>query len=413
MVVVGVALSAVLWQRTHQAQFVHEIPWAGTGVWLRAETHVHTRFSDGNHTVNEVVDRAVANGCDVIAITDHTDAKMKAATPEYHAAIAAARARHPQLVILTGFEWNVPPARGDDHAVVLVPSQMERAEVMGEFKRRFDDYDREAMPTGALGAAFAWLRDGRRDLPVVFLNHPSRRAPDVVAVQRRLAELSESGGPVFVGAEGAPGHQNGEPLAAYAHVLKPVDRWDPAIAPPNAAWDQRLAAGDRLWGALATSDFHSEQMGDYWPCEFSATWLYAPDRTAAGALQALRAGLFAGVHGKIANQVQLSALANGLNRPAIAGEVVRVPVGREVTVEVQAVVPPLDWAGQPNRLDRVEVIAVPKGGDTVTYEATPTDGSWRVRLSIPAGGLAVRARGRRVVDGGPALQFYTNPIFFR
>src|SRR5262245_10213707 len=69
------------------------IPWAGTGVWLKAETHVHTKFSDGAFTVDEVAEHAIANGCDALAITDHSDGNLRSATPEYHEAIRAARAK--------------------------------------------------------------------------------------------------------------------------------------------------------------------------------------------------------------------------------------------------------------------------------------------------------------------------------
>lgn len=38
---------------------------------MRADLHCHTRFSDGKLTVDEVLDRAINNKVDVLAITDH------------------------------------------------------------------------------------------------------------------------------------------------------------------------------------------------------------------------------------------------------------------------------------------------------------------------------------------------------
>ena len=127
LLVAGMTVSLV--QRRAGPRFEREIPWAGKGMWLKAETHVHTQFSDGG-PLDAVVDQAVTHGCDVLAITDHTDGGLKAATPEYHAAIAAARARAPQMLVLTGIEWNVPPGKGQDHAVVLFPPELDDAAIL-------------------------------------------------------------------------------------------------------------------------------------------------------------------------------------------------------------------------------------------------------------------------------------------
>lgn len=401
-------------QRASRPRFEREIPWATSGVWLQAETHVHTTFSDGGYSVDELVDRAAANGCDVLAITDHSDGNLTAATPEYHAAIAAARARVPSVTLLAGIEWNVPPGKGQDHAVLLLPAALDSSALMDEFKERFDDETKKGENPELAADAFAWLREKTRGgrAPVMFLNHPGRRAADIAAVNTQLEWLLRIGQGVFVGAEGAPGHQNANPLSAYSGALKPDDRWDPAIAPPGAAWDQQLALGSTLSGALATADFHGPGE-DYWPCQFSATWVYARNRSAEAVLDAFHAGSFAGVHGHIAREVQLAVAAEGLPRPAIAGESVRVKAGTSLRVELRALIPGRDWAGAPNKIDTVDLIGVTKDGASIVKAGPLDHGVFRHELTVPPGGITLRARGRRVVDDGPDLLFYTNPITVR
>ncbi len=247
----------------------------------------------------------------------------------------------------------------------------------------------------------------------MFLDHPSRRARDVASVAETIARLSSIGRGLFDGAEGAPGHQHQTPLGAYRRTLTPEDRWDPAIVPAGAIWDRHLAAGSTLSGALATSDFHSVENGDYWPCQFSATWIYAPDRSIQGVLRALRAGSFFGVHGDIARRVQLLVTAEGMTRPAIPGERLHAPAGTALTVEVRAEVPALDWAGHPNRVDLIQVLGASRAGTAVLGSGPLDNGVFRCNVRVPAGGFAIRARGRRVVQDGPDLLFYTNAVQVR
>ena len=128
-----------------------------------------------------------------------------------------------------------------------------------------------------------------------------------------------------------------------------------------------------------------------------------------GVLRALRAGTFAAVHGGVTREVQLRLEASSLPRPAVAGETIRLD--EEIAlIEVHANVPPYDRMGGPNRIDFVEFIGVTGNGASIIHTGVPNrEGLVRFEHVIPAGGFAVRARGRRIVDG-PDLLFYTNPI---
>jgi glycopeptide antibiotics resistance protein len=400
------------------ARFVREIPWAEQGVWLKADTHVHTNFSDGALPLADVVTRARLYGVDVLAITDHADPELKATSDEYFAELALARAENPELVILAGLEWNLPPWGGREHATLLVSPASDEKQLLREFQRSFDDWQRrDTDPNQALNA-LGWLEKQASkpaDLPVVIFNHPNRKRETGNDLVAELARL-HSRGPVLIGFEGGPGHQNSQSIGSYSKSRPTVDRWDPAVAEVGGEWDQLLAQHVPIWGALATSDLHSgdpEKADSFWPGQFSETWLYAPERSAAGALAALRAGSFFGVHGHIVRQVELTALAAGLTRPAIVGEAVYAPAGTVAMVTLRLETPSRDWKRDENRLDQVELITISESGTMIAAQQLPLSGTaMHVPIAVPPGGVTLRARGRRVVPDGEDLLFYTNPIQF-
>ena len=81
-------------------------------------------------------------------------------------------------------------------------------------------------------------------------------------------------------------------------------------------------------------------------------------------------------------------------------------------ISVESVVPTTDWEGRPNRIDVVELIAVTREKVSIIARQSPqAEGPLlSTAFEVPAGGVVLRARGRRVVPGGPDLMFYTNPV---
>jgi hypothetical protein len=400
-----------------QPGFVRQVEWMGKGIWLKTDTHMHTKFSDGAHTVAEVVRQASRFGCDVVAITDHADRNLKAATREYLEAIQVERRRNPNLTLLAGLEWNLPPWGGDEHATVLIHPDLDEWSVLSRFKDQFDDFGRKPHRADLADEGLRWLQQHAvhgSAQPVVIYEHPSRKRElslDIVAPLAHWREVND----VVAGFSGAPGHQRYKTIGGYKGLERTIDRWDPAAARVGDAWDRLLQRGLDVWAADAPSDFHNENpndLHDYWPGEFSETWLYVPEKSAAGVLRAFHAGTFFGAHGHIVRQVELTLTAPELPRPAGAGEVVQLPLGSSFTVQLRCVVPPKDWQGYANRIDAIELIAVTLSSARIvaTLQLDKDGVTPPTTLEVPAGGIVIRARGRRSVKNGTNLMFYTNPI---
>jgi hypothetical protein len=403
-------LSACSHIQAQAPRIVRQIDWAGRGVWLKADLHMHTRFSDGKYPLGELVRAAAEHGCDAIAITDHADDTLNAATPEYLDAIRTARAQHPTLVVVAGLEWNVPPGKGDEHAGVLFPSAMETLERFAAFKSQFDDYHRKGEPPDLADAALRWLAptDKAAIPPVVMFNHPSRK-PESASAPRLVFEHSRGVSPLVVGIEGAPGHQRATPLGAYESTAKPIDRWDPIVAVTGGVWDEWLRHGLDVWAALADSDFHDES-GEFWPCQFAATWIYAPDRTVDGVLRALRAGSFFAEHGHIVTKATLEARVAGQPRPMTPGETLEVQPGAIATATLRLTVPARDYLGGENHIDQVELVGISSDGARLLFSGPPgASEAFTVSVTVPPTGIVLRARGSRATSDGN-LVFYTNPI---
>jgi hypothetical protein len=112
--------------------------------------------------------------------------------------------------------------------------------------------------------------------------------------------------------------------------------------------------------------------------------------------------------------MDLRLISSDLPRPVVSGEVVRLPAGNTLTLELQTRIPTADWAGEPNRVDLMEFIGItPEGASVIRGAAPSAEGTLRHEITVPREGIIIRARGRRVVEDGPDLLFYTNPIVVR
>ena len=318
-------------QQSPTAEYKTEIHWKHTGHILVIDTHTHTNFTDGSHTVREVVEKGLQSGCNALAITDHSTVKYDAATPDYFREITMLRREYPDLLLFAGLEWNIPPYKGREHITVLLDPLLEFS-TLPEFKNQFDSYDNK---NTTAEAAIHWLKQRIPDENngVMFYNHPSRKDADInenfqdITLWRSLSHL-------FVGFEGSPGHQKQDSPGAYLGEIKTEDRWAPVVSRVGGVWDKLLDQGHDIWGALAGSDFH-ETKGDYDPCQFSRTYISVPEKSYQGIIDGLRAGSFWAEHGHILSHLSFKSINADLGLIAVPGESVNLKAEHPIQLRVE------------------------------------------------------------------------------
>lgn len=390
-----------------EAEMLNEVPWALVSRQLIVDTHTHTRFSDGRYSVDEVVQRAISHGCDALAISDHSDLSGEAATPAYFSAISLARTKFPGLVLFGGIEWNVPPYEGREHTTVLLDPSMEEA-YLGTFKELFEQDGATA------DRGLRWLADkivATRNAVLIY-NHPSRKDDSLDENLHDMLAWRDVNS-LFIGFEGAPGHQKTHPTGSYEHRINTQDRWDPVAAEIGGVWDRLLDRGHNIWAAIAVSDFHNDDL-DYSPCEFSRTHVIPEDRSARGILAGLRAGSFWADHGHILDDLLFTISVPGLSLPVTPGEVARL----RSNLAVQLTVLLKRGPGARNANLVVELIGNGRSGvpEVVSSERlSPSENTinWTLTDLKPGAdqrSTYFRVRIRKPEHDAPDLLAYTNPI---
>ncbi|MEZ0492798.1 PHP domain-containing protein [Kineococcus sp. TBRC 1896] len=447
--------------------------------WYAGDHHIHTTFSrDAMYSVDDQVRRGHACGLDWMVITDHggpDHAKQSVAlqTP----LIAQARRRH-DVLVFQGMEWNIP---GAEHATFIAPEHEGTPDLLQRFERTFDGEvlsarhnpggPRRIQDTFEAGPvaeqlgldALAWLAEELRTGPVgealVLSNHPMRTGRVSPSKVRGWRDAAPG---LFVGWEGAPGHQaaalpaplgRGRGRGQYDEVPGPASfpgydldqyrTWggfDAGTARMGGLWDSLLAEG-LPWWITANSDNHFDigdtvavgnpsaehyrrhgsrgepvetgvvQHGyvDFAPGFYSRTCVGSTTRDYRSVMAALRSGRVFVVHGGLVRAVE-GRVRTGPGPGVTFGA--RTTVERGGDVEVELRVDPATEAngsGEVPRSARWDVIV-----GTVTGRVADTDrdlfeapGTRVVEsFEVPA-----RATGRQVFR--TVLRNVADPLYVR
>jgi hypothetical protein len=306
-----------------------KVVWASNDANIIFDHHTHSNFSDGKLSIEALVNLGSENGCDAIAITDHTDAKRSMAKKQLDE-IKLARLFNPNMLIVRGAELNPPSYKGREHVNVLVSPYNEET-LFEELKKRMSDKNQKLDDHQLFDLLNSF--NTKEENVVAIYNHPSRK--DKSEKENKIVFLKWSkDNDIFIGLSGAPGHQKTENIGRYSEKFKTINRWDPAIANVGSTLDQLLDEGHDVWGAIASSDYHNNNL-DYAPCAFSRIHVTAPEKTYTGLMSALKKGTFWASHGKFLSQFKLVAEVYEKQLRLSPGESATIDTGSIVLIQIE------------------------------------------------------------------------------
>lgn len=435
--------------------------------WRAGDHHIHSEYSGrfdtsknppvfakGADAVYPIVTNAIMAknfGLSWVMCTDHggpthSKVNLELAYPD----LLRSRRLVPEVLQFWGMEFDAPAM---DHHTLMIPRRDDEAQLLHELESRYAKYD--AFPTDpsrdteATMVEFLNHTRAMAAKPLVIAHHAARSAKGLgvwgLDTPREFRNNQDAAPDVYVGFEGAPGHQAG-PLnggARGGYGSYPTHGgYDQMTAVVGGLWDSLLGEG-RTWWITATSDSHvhwTRGGSDFWPGEYSKTYVSAR-QDYADVMDGLRTGRIFVTTGDLVTSLDVSASHAG--RAATVGQTVTVGRGRSNDVEVEVRFRPLEGTngnGDRPSVRRVDIIAGDVTGpvadrDAATNPTTKVVGRYgpsdfrrqgeeyvvRHTLRDVTTRGYLRVRGTSTDEVEPAadglespwddLWFYSNPVF--
>lgn len=435
--------------------------------WLAGDHHIHSRYSVGYNRETNPPTPIVGGdaiypipmnvlmgryfGLSWTVATDHGGPNhSKVNSEQAYPELLRARAALPEMIQFYGMELNAP---GADHASLILPKTGDESDRLLDLESRFDKHERwPSDPArddpGRMLAALEAMNQ-YRPKPVVIANHPSRSATGLgqygLDDPAELRDWNNQAPDVAVGMAGAPGHQAAAlsrreaPRGGYGRYPT-LGGFDQMTARLGGFWDAMLGEGRRWW-ITANSDSHvhyTEGGIDFWPGEYSKTWVYA-EKDYESILESLRRGRIFVATGDLISELALTVSTDDAS--ADIGEELKVREARTITVTVRLRDPAgVNHNNQNPDVSRVDLIV----GEVYGPAADPdldTNSSTRVLQRFDSGNwkrageylsmsttllvthpLYLRVRGTNTDQLEPEvdtpaedpwndLWFYSNPVF--
>jgi hypothetical protein len=437
--------------------------------WRAGDHHVHSeysgafdtsvtppKFSKGADAVYPIVTNAIMAkhfGLSWAMCTDHggpthSKVNLEQAYPD----LLRSRQLVPDVLQFWGMEFDTPAA---DHHTLMIPRHDDEAKQLFELESRFNKFDAfptdPARDTEAKMIEFLKTAKDMRHKPLVIGHHTSRSATGLDKwgqdTPREFRNGNNIAPDVYVGFEGAPGHQagplNGGARGGYGNYPT-HGGFDQMTARVGGVWDSLLGEGRRWW-ITATSDSHvhwTRGGSDFWPGEYSKTYVHAR-QDYGDIMDALRNGRIFVTTGDLITSLDLKA--RNRDREAAVGETLTLRKRDRNDVEIEIRFRPLQGKngnGDRPQVKRVDLIVGNITGvnpdlDAVSNPTTKvvarfdqrdwhrqgSDYVIRHTLRNVSSDLYARVRGTSTDEAEPQpdarenpwtdLWFYSNPVFVK
>ncbi|MFY1614878.1 phosphoesterase [Micromonospora sp. WMMD736] len=435
--------------------------------WRAGDHHVHSEYSGefdttrspivfhkGADAVYPIVTNAIMAknfGLTWAMCTDHggpthSKVNIEQAYPD----LLRSRKLVPEVLQFWGMEFDAPSL---DHHTLMIPRHDDEAKQLFELESRFAKYDAfptdPARDTEAKMVEFLKVARGMPHKPLVIAHHASRSAPGLGVygqdTPREFRNGNNAAPDVYIGFEGAPGHQagplNGGKRGGYGNHPT-YGGFDQMTARVGGLWDSLLGEGRRWW-ITATSDSHvhwTRGGSDFWPGEYSKTYVYAR-QDYGDIMDGLRNGRIWVTTGDLIRSLDVTATSQG--RTAEVGETITVNRRSRTDVEIEIRFRPLDGVnanGDRPEVRRVDLIVGQITGPSANLDADTNPSTkvvarfgprdWRRQghdyvirhtLRNVEADTYARVRGTSTDEAEPLadglespwddLWFYSNPVF--
>jgi peptidoglycan/LPS O-acetylase OafA/YrhL/predicted metal-dependent phosphoesterase TrpH len=398
-----------IWKNTENTIVIEQVPWAGSAApEMIFDHHTHTQYSDGSLSVPDLVEMAFFKGCDAFAITDHNSGGSL--SDKKFTEIAKMRDAYPGLLIFAGMELGMPATEGREHVSIITTPRFERALLTTILHRQSESQSLALEQRDRFALDLIDNIPLARGQTIAIYNHPSRKDDSARENLEDIKNWNQQHRNIVAFA-GAPGHQKSETLGSYAHVFKPIERWDPVVAEVGGTWDTLLSEGHRIWGAIASSDYHNDSL-DYPPCEFSRIHVQTPSTSYEGLIKGIQAGTFWADHGKLLEQYDFYLQADLKSPPVFAGGEITLNTSAQVVSVNVDLVRGDAHADAFLRFDMISNCSTEQTSLSSQY-IPPEENSSTLLLVLPPTPKDCFVRSRIVKEtiDGLNLSAYSNPIF--